>query len=165
VAEELRVKGLTQNTQSGGSSQQSKESYPSAPRPAPSHLAPRLPDPAPPPKKPRSAPSYAAHHDDDDIQEMPTVKTEPVQAAATTAEPYTVEQGGGQLQQVDDGMAYEEEGYEDYGQYGEEGGYGGPGQEDKGDGARQWSWSWSSQPVRTPQSRLDLTSIQHSTRL
>jgi hypothetical protein len=125
VAEELRVKGLTQNNQSGGSSQQSKkESYPSAPRPASSHLAPRLPDPVPPPKKPRpAAPSYAAHHDDDDIQELPTVKTEPVQAAAAAAESYPVEQGGGQLQQVDDGMGYDEEGYEDYGQYGEEGGY------------------------------------------
>jgi len=120
VAEELRVKGLTQN-QSGGGNTSKKDSY-SAPRPAaPSHTPSRLPDPVPPPKKPRPAPAYAPHHqDDDDIQELPTVKTEPP-AAAAAPEPYATEQGG-QLQQVDE-MGYEEEGYEDYGQYGAEAGY------------------------------------------
>ena len=124
VAEELRVKGLTQNNQGGSSSSASKkDSFSTAPRPQ--AAAPRLPDPVPPPKKPRpaAAPSYSGH-DDDDIQEvMPTVKTEPLQAAAAVAEPYQQQEQGGQLQQVDDGMGYDEEGYEDYGQYGADGGY------------------------------------------
>jgi len=124
VAEELRVKGLTQNNQGGSSSSSNKkESFSTAPRPQ--ATAPRLPDPVPPPKKPRptAAPSYSGH-DDDDIQEvMPTVKTEPLQAAAAASEPYQQQEQSGQLQQVDDGMGYDEEGYEDYGQYGAEGGY------------------------------------------
>merc|ERR1719220_1913388 len=92
VAEELRVKGLTQNNQGGSSGASSKkDSFSTAPRPQ--AAAPRIPDPVPPPKKPRpaAAPSYSGH--DDDIQE------------------------------VEDGMGYDEEGYEDYGQYGAEGGY------------------------------------------
>jgi len=124
VAEELRVKGLTQNNQGGSSSSASKkDSFSTAPRPQ--AAAPRIPDPVPPPKKPRpaAAPSYSGH-DDDDIQEvMPTVKTEPLQAAAAVPEPYQQQEQGGQLQQVDDGMGYDEEGYEDYGQYGADGGY------------------------------------------
>ena len=131
VAEELRVKGLTQNNQSSSntSSLPKKDSY-SAPRPPVSapHTTPRISDPVPPPKKPRPAPpSFAPQlQEDDDIQEvLPTVKTEPLQqqAAAATAEPQYQEQGG-QLMQQDDGMGYDEEGYEDYGQYGgEEGAY------------------------------------------
>jgi len=132
VAEELRVKGLTQNNQSnsGASSHTKKDSY-SAPRPAPPP-APRIPDrdPVPPPQKKRNISSYApssAPHEDDDIQElMPTVKTEPIQVTPTIPpEPYHPQEPGGQLQQVDDGLNYDdEEGYEDYGQYGaEEGGY------------------------------------------
>jgi len=124
VAEELRVKGLTQNNQGGSSSSSSKkDSFSAAPRPQ--AAAPRLPDPVPPPKKPRpaAAPSYSGH-DDDDIQEViPTVKTEPLQAAAVAPEPYQQQEQGGQLQQVDDGMGYDEEGYEDYGAYGADGGY------------------------------------------
>ena len=125
VAEELRVKGLTQNNQGGSSgSSNKKDSFSTAP-PRPQTAAPRLHDPVPPPKKPRpsAAPSYSAQ-DDDDIQEViPTVKTEPLQAAAVAPEPYQQQEQGGQLQQVDDGMGYDEEGYEDYGQYGAEGGY------------------------------------------
>jgi len=124
VAEELRVKGLTQNNQGGSSSSSSKkDSFSTAPRPQ--AAAPRLPDPVPPPKKPRpaAAPSYSGH-DDDDIQEViPTVKTEPLQTAAVAPEPYQQQEQGGQLQQVDDGMGYDEEGYEDYGAYGADGGY------------------------------------------
>lgn len=125
VAEELRVKGLTQNNQSGNNSSSSSKKEPFSAAPRPQAAAPRLPDPVPPPKKPRpaAAPTYATH-DDDDIQEvMPTVKTEPLQAAAAAPEPYQQQEQGGQLQQVDDGMGYDEEGYEDYGQYGAEGGY------------------------------------------
>jgi len=127
VAEELRVKGLTQNNQSGNNSSSSSKKEPFSAAPRPQAAAPRLPDPVPPPKKPRpaAAPTYATH-DDDDIQEvMPTVKTEPLQAAAAAPEPYQQQEQGGQLQQVDDGMGYDEEGYEDYGQYGAEGGYDG----------------------------------------
>lgn len=114
VAEELRVKGLTQNNQGGSSSSSTKkDSFSTAPRPQ--AAAPRIPDPVPPPKKPRpaAAPSYSGH-DDDDIQEvMPTVKTEPLPAAAVASEPYQQQEQSGQLQQVDDGMGYDEEGYED----------------------------------------------------
>merc|ERR1712212_1089685 len=116
--------GLTQNNQGGSSSSASKkDSFSTAPRPQ--AAAPRLPDPVPPPKKPRpaAAPSYSGH-DDDDIQEViPTVKTEPLQAAAVAPEPYQQQEQGGKLQQVDDGMGYDEEGYEDYGAYGADGGY------------------------------------------
>jgi len=132
VAEELRVKGLTQNNQSnsGASSHTKKDSY-SAARPAPPP-APRIPDrdPVPPPQKKRNISSFAPSstpHEDDDIQEvMPTVKTEPIQVTPSIPpEPYHPQEPGGQLQQVDDGLNYDdEEGYEDYGQYGaEEGGY------------------------------------------
>jgi len=128
VAEELRVKGLTQG-QSGGSGGSS-----SKPRPAPAPPAPTrslAPDPVPPPKKPRPAPpSYhpPPQHHDDDIQEvLPVVKQEPVQASQQVIQqppPEPYQDHGGQLQQVEDGMGYDEEGYEDYGQYGaEEGGY------------------------------------------
>ena len=72
---------------------------------------------------PASAPSYSGHNDDDIQEVMPTVETEPLQAAAAVPEPYQQQEQGGQLQQVDDGMGYDEEGYEDYGQYGADGGY------------------------------------------
>jgi len=87
VAEDLKVKGLTQ----GNNSESKQSSHAPTPRP-PDPPKSRLPDPTPPPiKRPRpspapthaparpSQPAYAA--DDDDIQEVaPIVKSEPAAA-------------------------------------------------------------------------------------
>jgi len=76
VAEELRVKGLTQNNQQSAMAKP-KQSF-SAPKSPPSQKT-RPPDrePLPQSKRPKPAPvqSYAA--DDDDIQEVVPVKSEP----------------------------------------------------------------------------------------
>ena len=122
VAEDLKVKGLTQNNSDSGN--QRKEPPP-APRP-------RIMDPVPPPaKRPRPPPP-----DDDEIQELPSVKAEPREqeqevykgagvqqetyrpgGAGAQQEAYRPGGGGGQqeLAHVED---YAEAGYEDdYGQY------------------------------------------------
>jgi len=105
VAEELKVKGLTQGNQQSSSTPSSKPSaYPAPPaRPKPS---PRPPDrdSAPPPKRPRP-PYPAAEEEVEEVQEVVGVKQEPVSQAITPV----VEMGD-----------YAEE-YEDYGQeYGAE---------------------------------------------
>ena len=113
VAEELKVKGLTQNN---GEAHSSKPSTP-LPRPPPplSKPAPRPPppDPVPPPKRPRPAPT-----EDEDIQEVvpisPLVKAEP--------QPYQERQDTSHALAAQEDEQVYEEGYEDYGQY-EEGGY------------------------------------------
>ena len=81
VAEELRVKGLTQNNQQSSLSKP-KQSY-SAPK-SPPPQRPRPPDrnTLPPPKRPKVSPppvqtSATADDDDDDIQEVVPVKSEP----------------------------------------------------------------------------------------
>ena len=141
VAEDLKVKGLTQN-----SSADSNSSAPSKPKsePAPSSL----PRPRPsrevedPPKRPRPivpapVPSYQHQDDDDDIQEvMPVVKQEPQTVVAdplptphqpmaamsqvyqpqTDPTTHTMHQTN-TVAQIDE--SYGEDGY-DYGGYGEE---------------------------------------------
>ena len=119
VAEDLKVKGLTQN-QSGSSS--SKPEVKSKPpdrelkRSAPAARAPTMAEP-----------------EDDDIQEVMPVKTEP---APSQAELYQQEpQQAGQLQQFDEGgMEYGD--YEDYGHQYDESGHqlvdGGGGEAGKG---------------------------------
>jgi len=141
VAEDLKVKGLTQNSSADNSS-----SAPSKPKsePAPSSL----PRPRPsrevedPPKRPRPivpapAPSYQHQDDDDDIQEvMPVVKQEPQTVVAdplptphqpmaamsqvyqpqTDPTTHTMHQTN-TVAQIDE--SYGEDGY-DYGGYGEE---------------------------------------------
>jgi len=122
VAEELKVKGLTQ----GNSSKDSNPTTPtpvSNPTPRPSvPIRPRSPPrhASPAPKRPRPPPTY-----EEDIQEMaPVVKTEPV---ATIPEPpphhsYGPAQGQeGALAHMEEGAAYDD-GY-DYGGYEEEEGY------------------------------------------
>ena len=82
VAEELRVKGLTQNNQQSSLSKP-KQSY-SAPK-SPPPQRPRPPDrnTLPPPKRPKVSPppvqtsATADDDDDDDIQEVVPVKSEP----------------------------------------------------------------------------------------
>jgi len=111
VAEDLRVKGLTQ----GNSSSDSKPKSEAKPRSVPVEL--------PPPKRQRTAPAPAVssasfhHQDDDEIQEVVPVKSEP---AGADNSGYVADEGGQQgTVALED--AYNEEGY-DYGQYGE-GGY------------------------------------------
>jgi len=124
VAEELRVKGLTQNQ----SSKKTESSY-SAPPPKPA--APRLPDrePAPPPKRSRPAPIIqSSQHslplpEDDDIQEVVPVKSEPREAPLVQqhqAQPAGQEMYSHALQAAEGDYGAEEQ-YEDYGQYEGEG--------------------------------------------
>merc|ERR1712107_582661 len=123
-AEELRVKGLTQNQ----SSKKTESSY-SAPPPKPA--APRLPDrePAPPPKRSRPAPIIqSSQHslplpEDDDIQEVVPVKSEPREAPLVQqhqAQPAGQEMYSHALQAAEGDYGAEEQ-YEDYGQYEGEG--------------------------------------------
>merc|ERR1712096_257774 len=82
VAEDLRVKGLTQNNSS--SDAKPKSEPPKISRPPPPR-EPQERDPVPPPQRPRPtppvptiAPPQSYHHDDDDdIQEVVPVKSEP----------------------------------------------------------------------------------------
>jgi len=147
VAEDLRVKGLTQN-QGGQQSSRPKETSSSG------YSAPRSPPPKPrpppdreplvqqqPPKRPRqNAGNSYSHAEDDDIQEVVPVKTEPREVAVAPPVPVAApapvvqpqqqssymqqqQEPSGQLQQLDDSMQYQEESYEDYGQYEAEGAY------------------------------------------
>ena len=116
VAEDLRVKGLTQ-----GNSNSDKPK--SEAKPARS-VAPPLSRESdiPPPKRQRPAPvvSAASYQDDDEIQEVVPVKSEP---AGVDSSGYSLGEGGGGGQQGTVALedTYNEESY-DYGQYGE-GGY------------------------------------------
>lgn len=80
VAEDLRVKGLTQNNAGGSSAaEKTKPEPPKISRPPPMREPPER-EPIPPPKRPRPAPviSQSYQQDDDDIQEvLPVVKSEP----------------------------------------------------------------------------------------
>ena len=127
VAEDLRVKGLTQSN--SGSKSSSSPSHRTREPPPPER------DPVPPPKKPRptpiapkpsAAPSFAppAPYDDDDIQEVAPVKSEPRDPApAPPSQPqqplYEAASEGGTVA-LDDYGDYGDAAYDD-GQYGEEG--------------------------------------------
>ena len=112
VAEDLKVKGLTQN-QAGSNSSNRPASKPEVKQPKP-------PDREIKRAAPAGRPHSMAEPDDDDIQEVMPVKTEPApsQAELYQQDPQHV---GGQLQQFDEG-AMEYGDYEDYGhQYDESG--------------------------------------------
>jgi len=123
VAEELRVKGLTQNAGGGQStSNNAHHPTPSKPLPKPPPISkpsprpsPAVTDPVPPPKRPRTSPT-----DDDDIQEVVVpVKAEPQPYQAGPEASHALAAQEDHLQPYGG-----EEGYEDYGQYeGEEGNY------------------------------------------
>ena len=130
VAEELRVKGLTQNNQSATKKQ---DTY--AP-PPPKQPAPRLPErsePAPPPKRSRPSPmlppsNHSYSQDEDDIQEVVPVKSEPREVVQPVAAVHHAPAPPAQdlyshaLQATEDPDQYVEGGeYEDYGQYEGEG--------------------------------------------
>jgi len=100
IAEELKVKGLTQGNDTGGSNKRSRSPAPSKPSSSLPVKRPRPPDPVQPVQV------------DDDIQEVVPVKTEPALASATS---YT-----GQQQQV---ATYDEENYAEYGEYEDQQGY------------------------------------------
>jgi len=155
VAEDLRVKGLTQN-QSGG--QSSKKSHQPSPTTLPSSKpysrpAEKLQTPLPPSslkKQYHSTPSNTPHPEDDDIQEVVPVKSEPrdPQVAPTpphhpvqqqqhyTPAPQPVSQA---LTPADDqnSMMYQDDSYEDYGQYGEDQSYD-DGAMAQGNGSKVW---------------------------
>jgi len=136
VAEELSVKGLTQN-QNSSSAQNKSENFsaPSKPqilKPSISHSTERDQTPA---KRPRQVPSAAvsANHteDDDDIQEVVPVKSEPRDpppnlsqslSSAPQQPIFSQTQQSHILAQPDDdqALAYPDDSYEDYGQYGDE---------------------------------------------
>merc|ERR1712096_592372 len=137
VAEDLKVKGLTQNN---SESKQKTSFPPEASKSRPRDLQERT-EPPPPTKRPRPAPPPAPrappasyHHDDDDIQEVVPVKSEPVSLPPDTprhsltpmAQMEQVEQAYStpQVDQmasgvvVDPNMGYgDEEENEDYGGY------------------------------------------------
>jgi len=125
VAEDLRVKGLTQNnsgTSSSSNTEKQRAPSPKISRPP----APPERDPVPPPKRPRPAPPPQSYHqDDDDIQEVqPIVKSEPVSAPAEVVpqqQQYAVAGQQSQQQVALEDDAYADESY-DYGEYGD-GGY------------------------------------------
>jgi len=149
VAEDLKVKGLTQNSSESKKDTQAVDPPKSRPRDRPvhpdnTHPQPKRPRPPPPPVQPSRAPpaptytatpAYNQQHEDD-IQEVVPVKSEPLPVPAETPpshytamveESYTdnnhqQQQEGGIL--ADPNMEYGEEYTDDYGGYeGMEGGY------------------------------------------
>jgi len=122
VAEELRVKGLTQNSQGGpGKTASAPKSPPPPPKSRASDSAappPKRSRPNPPPPVP-SQPSYT-QQDDDDIQEAVPVKSEPRDTpAAPLVDSYsnTALAPSNQHQLQTEEEANYEESYDDYGQY------------------------------------------------
>jgi len=136
VAEDLRVKGLTQNN--SGNPKPVKDP-PYRPPPTKSPIT-RPPDREPPvPKRPRPAPVQSYQHDDD-IQEVVPVKSEPrehpiipptpVYSSPAPPPPAAPQQmvaaeqhNDGQLQQLDDSMYGADDSYDDYGGYDNAQGY------------------------------------------
>jgi len=136
VAEDLRVKGLTQNQAASSSSNSNKRESYSQPKSPPIKSTPRPPpdrDPIHPPKRPRQEPipppnshSLIRHSADDDIQEVVPVKSEPRDHLPPAPQPsqtlYQPETHTDQVLATPDPqnmqtMVYQEEGYEDYSQY------------------------------------------------
>jgi len=130
VAEDLKVKGLTQSqsrdsmktTNQGQASK--KHNQLSAPEPPSPRLTER--EPPPPFKRPRPNPpvassSFAPRSVDDDIQEVVPIKSEPMPPPVPE---YTTHQPVALQEQVEDGSldAYQDDSqvYDDYGQYGDE---------------------------------------------
>jgi len=133
VAEELSVKGLTQNQ---SSTQNNKSENYSVPKPQ--IIKPPIPQPSErdqqQPKKPRQVPPAVQNSNqrvDDDIQEVVPVKSEPKDppppSQSLPPPPQQqlfspAQQQGHVLAQADDeqALAYPDDSYEDYGQYGDE---------------------------------------------
>jgi len=142
VAEDLQVKGLTQNNAPTNSNPKPELPSPPVPRPRP----PREPEAIPIPKRPRpvaaappppSQPAYQSQ--EEDIQEiipMPVVKTEPQPATFASPPALSTSVGYADESSMMDTMgtevasmeeSYGEEGYDDYGGYEGQGYEGGDG--------------------------------------
>jgi len=135
VAEDLRVKGLTQN-QSGGNEKKVSGSYNQPQKPVKPNPRPPDRDPLPLPKRPRtiptSAPSYSDANDFDEIQEVVPVKTEPrdplppppiLQPSPVVPiqqDQYATPPSHALAPADDQSLAYQDENYEDYAQYDEQ---------------------------------------------
>ena len=125
MAEDLRVKGLTQGSSSNSDNKTKSEHKSSISRNVRDQdfPPPKRPRPAPAPsyQQQQPAPSAAGAADDDDIQEVVPVKAEPgsAMAGATAAAAYGVGEQSGAVALEED---YSEENY-DYGGYGEAAGY------------------------------------------
>jgi len=136
VAEDLRVKGLTQNQAASSNSNSNKRESYSQPKSPPTKSTSRPPpdrDPIHPPKRPRQEPipqpnnhSLIRHSADDDIQEVVPVKSEPRDPLPPAPQPpqtlYQPETHTDQVLATPDPqnmqtMVYQEEEYEDYSQY------------------------------------------------
>jgi len=136
VAEDLRVKGLTQNQGASSTTNSNKRESYSQPKSPPSKPIPRPPpdrDSIQPPKRPRQEPnppsnshSLIRHSGDDDIQEVVPVKSEPRDHVPSAPQPpqalYQPQTHTDQGLVTSDPqnmqtMVYQEEGYDDYSQY------------------------------------------------
>ena len=124
VAEDLKVKGLTQNNQSGPK-RASTPAYTSLPKQSPRPHTDR--DPVPPPHKRAPRPlAIPANSHDDDIQEVVPVKSEPRELPPPAPpvrhqEIYSQETeptGSQEISPMDDSLAYQQEdSYEEFGGY------------------------------------------------
>merc|ERR1712183_314315 len=148
VAEDLQVKGLTQNN--GASNPDPKPEQPATPVPRP--RPPREPEAVPIPKRPRpiaaapppNQPTYQSQQDDiQEIIPMPVVKTEPqpapLQSPAVLSTPVGYGEEGGMMDTMGTEVAsmeesYGEEGYDDYDGFEGQGYEGGDGQGYAGQG-------------------------------
>ena len=136
VAEDLRVKGLTQ-TQSSSHGTKRKQQSANTTLPPPKPLS-RPADKVPAPTTPIKRPSYPnpppsfPHPEDDDIQEVVPVKSEPKEIQAAPTPPQPAQQlyaplppaSSRALAPADDPamqtMVYQDDSYGEYGQYGED---------------------------------------------
>ncbi|XP_023339227.1 protein tramtrack, beta isoform isoform X6 [Eurytemora carolleeae] len=121
VAEELRVKGLTQNN--GSQSAKGREPVSKSPPPIKSNARPSERDSGPPPKRPRpTPPTQITPPDDDDIQEVVPVKSEPRDSSAVISTPGDMYQPSSNQQSLaltEEDDYGQDESYDDYGQYGD----------------------------------------------
>merc|ERR1719342_1210082 len=110
IAEELRVKGLTQGSGGGHQGTKRPKSPPSSSKPiVPSAKRPRPPDPI------KQTQISAPVDVDDDIQEVLPVKTEPgASSSMAPTDGHLVQAQGGHL------ATYDEEGYGEYSQFEEQ---------------------------------------------
>jgi len=131
IAEDLKVKGLTQNN-SNNPNPKENQHRPSIKTLAAPTSAPDC-DPIPPPKRSRQTPVTQHRQpyqrtEEGEIQEAVPVKREPHDDTLPAALPlgpaphcpptsYTDQQHDGQLQQLNDSMCDADDGYEDYGEY------------------------------------------------
>eukprot|EP00092_Neocalanus_flemingeri_P006576 GFUD01007090.1.p1 GENE.GFUD01007090.1~~GFUD01007090.1.p1 ORF type:complete len:333 (-),score=84.83 GFUD01007090.1:130-1128(-) len=120
VAEDLKVKGLTQNNQP--TPQKTNAPAFTLPKPSPRPPPDRDPVPIPPQKRPPRPLAIPTNHDDE-IQEVLPVKSEPKEPppAPMTQEVYsqeTLPTGSQEISPMDDSLAYQQEdSYEEYGGY------------------------------------------------